>query len=222
MTSPSPIADRVAECSPVLAARRSDRANKVLATERAWLAGRGLPAGTAKPGTVLPDAKLLDVHGVPTMLEAVAGSGTSVLVFYRGSWCPYCNIALSVYQAELLPRLEDRGVRLIAISPEKPDDSLTVQQKNELAFTVVSDPGNSLAGRLGIVMQHVEEVVQVAREDLGVDLAARNADGTLDVPMPATVILDGRRTVRWIDVHPDYSTRTEPKQVIDALDSLGL
>ena len=156
----------------------------VFAREQADLAAV-VPSGIAPVGTVLPDAELLDVNGAATTLSAVAG-GTSVLVFYRGAWCPYCNIALSVYQAHLLPALAERGIPLIAISPQKPDGSLTMQQKHDLAFTVASDPGNVLAGRLGI----------------------------LTGPSPEA------RAVRWIDVHPGYSTRAEPRQVIEALDDL--
>ena len=144
----------------------------------------------------------------------------SVLVFYRGSWCPYCNIALSAYQEQLLPLLTGRGIPLVAVSPQKPDGSLTMQQKNDLAITVVSDPGNAIATRLGILTRPSEEA-RAAQLQLGLDLASVNADGTVTLPMPATVILDASRTVRWIDVHPDYSTRTEPRHVIDALDHLG-
>ncbi|HUN38256.1 MAG TPA: peroxiredoxin-like family protein, partial [Trebonia sp.] len=149
------------------------------------------------------------------------GGGPSVLVFYRGAWCPYCNIALSAYQAELLPQLTERGIPLIAVSPQKPDGSLTMQQKHSLAFAVVSDPGNVIAGRLGILTRPSQEA-RAAQLQLGLDLASVNADGTTTVPMPATVILDASRAIRWIDVHPDYSTRTEAGQVVDALDHLGL
>jgi peroxiredoxin len=187
--------------------------------------GRSAPpdpesAGIAPVGTVLPDAKLLDVHGGATTLYAAAGSGTSVLVFYRGAWCPYCNIALSAYQDQLLPQLTERGIRLVAISPQKPDGSLTMQQKHGLAFTVVSDPGNTIAGRLGILTRPSDDA-RAAQLQLGLDLTSINADGTVTLPMPATVILDAGHAVRWIDVHPDYSTRTEPRQVIGALDRLA-
>jgi peroxiredoxin len=143
-----------------------------------------------------------------------------VLVFYRGAWCPYCNIALAVYQEQLLPRLAERGLPLVAISPQRPDGSLTMQQKHGLGFTVVSDPGNTLAAHLGILTQPADEA-RAAQLAHGLDLAAVNADGTVTLPMPATVILDAGHAVRWIDVHPDYSTRTEPQQVIDALEHLG-
>ena len=221
MSSPSTIADRVAEVHATMAAEPASEVMGAFAREQAELAAAGAPAGIAPAGTVLPDAGLLDVHGTPTTLYAAAGGGTSVLVFYRGSWCPYCNIALSAYQEQLLPPLTERGIRLVAVSPQKPDGSLSMQQKNDLAFTVVSDPGNAIAGHLGILTGPSEEA-RAAQLQLGLDLTGVNADGTVTLPMPATVILDASHAVRWIDVHPDYSTRTESRQVINALDHLGL
>jgi peroxiredoxin len=175
---------------------------------------------TPQAGTVLPDAQLLDVRGAATTLYGATGDGPSVLVFYRGAWSPGCNIALSAYQEQLLPQLADRGITLVAISPQKPAGSLAMQQKHGLAFTVVSDPGNTLAGRLGILTQPADEC-RAAQLALGLDLTGVNADGGVTGPMPATVILDASHTVRWIDVHPGHRTRTEPQQVIDALDQLA-
>jgi len=218
MTSPSTITERVAEMRAVSAAQPPNKAMDAFTREQAGLAASG-PAGIAPAGTILPDAELLDVHGAATTLYAAAGDGTSVLVFYRGAWCPYCNIALSAYQDQLLPQLTERGIQLVAVSPQKPDGSLAMQQKHRLAFTVVSDPGNIIAGRLGILTRPSEEA-RATQLQLGLDLTSVNADGTVTLPMPATVILDATRTVRWIDVHPDYSTRTEPRQVISALDHL--
>jgi peroxiredoxin len=219
MTSPSTITERVAEMHAARAADPASEAMAAFAHEQAELAA-SVPAGVAPLGTVLPDAQLLDVHGAATTLYAAVGDGPSVLVFYRGAWCPYCNIALSAYQAQLLPQLTARGVPLVAISPQKPDGSLTMQQKHNLAFAVLSDPGNAVAGRLGIRTQPSQEA-RAAQLKLGLDLAGVNADGTATLPMPAAVILDAGHAVRWIDVHPDYSTRTEAQQVIDALDTVS-
>src|ERR1700761_2971646 len=119
--------------------------------EQAALAAAGVPAGVAAPPRQLADADLLDVHGAPTSLYKAAGEGPAVLLFYRGVWCPYCNVALSAYQRYLLPALTERGVRLIAVSPQAPDGSLSMQEKHDLAFAVLSDPGNSIARDLGIL-----------------------------------------------------------------------
>jgi peroxiredoxin len=220
MTSPSTVTERVAEMHAAMAANPPNETMGAFSREQAELAAGGPPSGVAPTGTVLADADLLDVHGEDTTLYAAAGDGTSVLVFYRGAWCPYCNIALSVYQEQLLPYLAEHGISLVAISPQKPDGSLTMQQKNDLGFPVVSDPGNAIATRLGILTGPSPEA-RAAQLDLGLDLTDVNADGTVAVPMPTVVILDAARTVRWIDVHPDYSTRTEPRQVIDAFNRLA-
>ncbi len=90
--------------------------------------------------------------------------------FYRGGWCPYCNLALRTYQHELLPELAAFRARLVAISPQSPDQSLSTSEKAELDFTVLSDPGNRVASSVGIVFQQAEEVLEAQRK-LGLDLA---------------------------------------------------
>lgn len=220
MTTPSAIADRVSQLRATMGNQPPNPVMGAFTREQADLAAGGLPAGVAPVGTVLPDAELLDAHGASTTLSAAVGGQRSVVVFYRGAWCPYCNIALSVYQEQLLPELAGRGVTLVAVSPQKPDGSLTMAQKNSLAFAVVSDPVNALASRLGILTRPSPDA-RAAQLQLGLDLTTVNSDGTDTLPMPATVILDRDRTVRWIDVHPDYTTRTEPRQIIEALDHLA-
>jgi peroxiredoxin len=220
MTTTSTIHDRV---TAMHAARAAEPPNEIMAAfsrEQAALAATAGLEGLAPLGTEVVDAVVVNVDGEETTLQAVLGGQLSVLVFYRGVWCPYCNIALSTYQSDLRPHLDARGVRLIAISPQTPDGSLSMQQKNELAFTVVSDPGNRIAGQLGILTGPSEEA-RAAQLQLGLDLTKVNADGTVTLPMPTVAVLDADRMLRWIDVHPDYTTRTEPAQVLDAIDQLG-
>ncbi len=115
----------------------------------------------------------------------------------------------------------DREVRLIAVSPQRPDGSLTMKQKHDLAFAVLSDPGNVLAQVMGIATAPSSEV-RAAQLQLGLDLTVANADGTTALPWPTTAILDGGRALPWTDVHPDYSTRSEAGDIIAALDALSL
>jgi peroxiredoxin len=221
MTAESVITDRVAEMHAAMAKEPPNEVMGAFGREQAALAAAGAPAGVARPGMQLADAELLDAEGAPTSLYKAAGGGTTVLVFYRGVWCPYCNVALSAYQQHLLPALAERGVRLAAVSPQAPDGSLSMREKHDLAFAVLSDPGNGIARTLGILTQPSDEA-RAAQLELGLDLTAVNADGTTGVPMPTVAILDSHHVLRWIDVHPDYSTRTEPAQVISALDQLGI
>jgi peroxiredoxin len=176
-------------------------------------------APTVAPGTGVPDAALLTAAGTPTTLAEVLGGAPAVLVFYRGGWCPYCNVALRSYQAELLPQLEGLGVKMVAISPQRPDQSLSTQEKTQLAFDVVSDPHNTLAGALGIVDDGSDEV-RAAQAALGLDLAQVNEGGDVRLPMPAVIVIDADRRVRWADVHPDYTTRTEPTAIVDVVRSV--
>jgi peroxiredoxin len=221
MTTSLTITGRVAEMHAAVAAQPPNEVMGAFGREQAELDAAGLPAGIATVGTVVADTELLDPHGAPTTLYAAAGSGTAVLVFYRGAWCPYCNIALATYQVQLLPELIERGVTLVAVSPQAPDGSLSMTEKNNLAYPVVSDPGSAVAGQLGILTAPSPEA-RTAQLQLGLDLTAVNADATTTLPMPTAVILDGEHVLRWIDVHPDYSTRTEAQQILDALDQLAL
>jgi peroxiredoxin len=216
---PTTIAQQVSAMHESMASQPPNEAMGAFAREREGLADVAAPTAVA-PGSTLPDADLLDVHGAETTLYPALGDQTAVLVFYRGGWCPYCNIALNTYAAELVPELARRGVALIAVSPQTPDASLSLQEKNELTFTVLSDPGNRLAAVVGIVTAPSDEA-RTAQLALGLDLTEVNADGTIALPMPATLVVDANHVVRWIDIHPDYSTRSETSEILAAVDSVG-
>jgi peroxiredoxin len=137
-----------------------------------------------------------------------------VLVFYRGQWCPYCNLTLRTYQQELLPELTALGASLVAISPQRPDGSVPAA---ELEFPVLSDAGSTVARGLGLSYP-VSAPVREAMETLGTDLEKVN--GTWELVHPAVVVVDRDRVIRYIDVHPDFVTRTEPADVLEAVKSL--
>src|SRR5271156_2814437 len=190
------------------------------AAEQVSLDAAGVPTGVSAPGAVMPDADLLDVHGAATSLAQVRAGRPAVVVFYRGAWCPYCNIALRTYQAELVPALAERGFELIAISPQKPDGSLTSAQSNELTYSVASDPGNQIAIALGILNEPSPDSV-AAQVKLGLDLTEVNADGGRTLPMPTVVVVDAAGIIGWIDVHPNYTTRSEVPDILAAVDAVS-
>jgi peroxiredoxin len=210
------IATRVDELHQGMAGQIPDGVLAAFGAEQAGLDARGIPEGVATPGTAAPDAQLLDVHGAPTTLAGALGGRTAVVVLYRGAWCPYCNLALRAYQEDLVPELARRGVTLVAVSPQKPDGSLSAQEMNDLSFTVLSDPGNQIATALGVLTAPTDDA-QAAQRTIGLDLPATNADGTHAVPMPTTIVVDTSGTIRWIDVHPNYTTRTEVAEIVEAL-----
>ena len=176
----------------------------------------GVPAGVVRPGDTLESFTLRNAAGKPVRLEDLVAAGPAVVVFYRGGWCPYCNLALRTYQQELLPQLAPWHATLVAISPQTPDQSLSTAEKAALDFEVLSDPGSRLARRIGIAFEQGEEVL-VAQHKLGLDLAEVNEEGSTLLPMPTVLIVDSAHTVRFVDVHPDYTTRTEVADIVAAL-----
>jgi peroxiredoxin len=188
-------------------------------SEQAELDAGGLPPGIPMPGTAMPDGELLDIAGATTNLAAIRNGAPAVVVFYRGGWCPYCNLALRNYEAELVPGLTELGVKLIAISPQKPEGSISTQERNQISYIVASDPGSKIATELGILTAPTDDAT-AAQAKLGLDLKNVNADGTTTLPMPTVVVVDSDGTIRWIDVHPNYSTRTEPRDILTAATTL--
>jgi peroxiredoxin len=180
---------------------------------------QGIPSGTIKAGDRLEPFTLDNATGTPAGLDQIVEAGPAVIVFYRGGWCPYCNVALRTYQQELLPQLSAFGAHLVAISPQSPDQSLSTAEKAGLEFTVLSDPGSRLAQRIGIAFQQAEEVL-AAQRTLGLDLAQVNAEGSTHLPRPAVLIVDQDRIVRFVDVPPDYTARTEVADIVAALADL--
>jgi len=178
-------------------------------------AGRALHAGDRAPVFALPDP-----DGKLVSSQDLLARGPLVLTFYRGAWCPYCNLALRAYQNDLVPALDQRGVALIAISPQKPDGSLSMQEKNELSFTVLSDPGNQVAAALGVLTAPTDDA-RGAQRVIGIALTELNDDGTPGIPMPTVAVVDAAGIINWIDVHPNYTTRTEVADIISALATFG-
>ena len=216
MTTTSTIAEQVASYHRAAAGQLPPEVAEAFATEQRDLAAAGNPPGVAEPGSALPDGELLDVGGQPTTLAQNLGGKPAVIVFYRGGWCPYCNIALRTYQVQLVPALAEHGIGLVAIAPEAPAGSLSTKKSKELAFTVLSDPGNQIARQLGILTAP-SDGARAAQLQLGLDLTQVNADGTTALPMPTVIIADADGVIRWIDVRPDYTTCTEPGHILRAV-----
>ena len=179
------------------------------------------PRGSRQPPSPFPDIDLLDTGGNVVSTRAILAGRTTVVVFYRGTWCPDCNIALHAYQ-QLLPELSARGVSLIAVSPQKPEVPREPALPLALPFPIFCDPGSKLADALGI-MTTPTEAVRNAQAQLGFDLRAANADHTETIyrrrPSPGPKI--HRASCDSILTHPDYTTRTELAQIMAALHLAG-
>jgi peroxiredoxin len=208
------IADRVAEL-------RASRAPSPIFTAEQEALARTSPLSLLPVGSPFPDGDLVDAQGQSTTLRDVLGGAPGVVIFYRGTWCPYCNIALRTYREQLVAPLAELGVALVAISPQTADGSMTLKEKLSLDFAVLSDPGNQIAGALGI-LTHPSDEARAMQLEHGLDISVLNVDGTTSIPMPTTAIVDAQGNLAWIDIHPDYTTRTEPSQILEQVSKLAI
>ena len=176
-------------------------------------------ARALKAGAMLPAVTLTDQLGRQVDIAALANEQPLVVTFYRGGWCPYCNLELRSYQ-NALPEIEGLGARLIAVTPETPDNALSTAEKNDLAFTVLSDDSGRLADALGIRFA-LSDAVKAYFVKAGHDLPARNGDDRWSLPMPATYVVAKGGRIALASVDPDYRRRPDPAVAICALRKLA-
>lgn len=209
-----------------LDARRADfmktaPADKAAAFQRGVdeLAASGVAARAVKAGDAAPDFTLTNARGTAVTLSALLARGPVVLTFYRGGWCPYCNLQLRAYQ-RILPDLRAAGATLVAIAPERPDDTLSTAEKNALEFEVLSDAVGEVGAAYRVYFELSAEL-QALYAAGGNDLAKRNADGRWHLPIPATYVIarDGRVAAAFVDV--EYRNRAEPSDILAALHAIG-
>ncbi|GHO47026.1 peroxiredoxin-like family protein [Ktedonospora formicarum] len=178
----------------------------------------GIAEQALKEGEHAPDFTLPDALGNAMTLSNLLTRGPVILTFYRGAWCPYCNLQLHAYQ-QVLPQIQALGASLVAISPQTPDQSLSLAEKYGLAFAVLSDVGNQVARAYRLVFT-IDEAVRTAHKQVGADLPTYNGDESWELPIPGTFLLDQSGTVRLAFVDPNYTHRLDPSILLERLISL--
>lgn len=179
------------------------------------LVNSGMINNSLKVGEKAPNFSLPNVTGKTVELNSLLTETPVVISFYRGGWCPYCNMELRSLQ-NYLPQITELGAKLIAISPETPDNSLSTTEKNELTFEVLSDVGNKVAKEFGLVFQLPEELRPIY-QNFGIDLPAYNGDKSFELPIAATYVVAMDGTVIHGFVDPDYTKRLDPEEIINVL-----
>lgn len=179
------------------------------------LRATGIERSALQVGAKAPDFVLPDALGRLVRLSDLWAQGPLVVVFYRGGWCPYCNLELRAWQREL-GLMRSRGIRLVAISAQTPDNSLSTVEKNELAFPVLSDSALEAATAFGIAFELPPSLVELYSR-VGNDLPTINGNDRWVLPVPATYVIgtDGRIAQAHVDV--DYRQRAEPQDVLRQL-----
>jgi peroxiredoxin len=183
------------------------------------LAASGILDRALKAGERVPEFRLPDARGGFVRLNDLLAKGPVVLSFYRGGWCPYCNLELRALQA-VLPKITELGAKLVAISPQTPDESLSTAEKNELAFSVLSDVGSATAKAFGIAFDLAEELRPIYAR-LGHALPDKNGDESWVLPIPATYVIDRDGTVALAFVDVDYRNRLDPAEIIAVLRAIA-
>ena len=178
----------------------------------------GIVDSSVKAGQAAPNFQLPNATGQHIGLQTLLQQGPVVLSFYRGQWCPYCNLELRALQ-QVLPEIQGLGATLVAVSPQTPDNSLSTVEKNELTFEVLSDVGNQIAREYGLVFQ-LPEHLRPIYQGFGIDLPAHNGDQTFELPIAATYVIGADGTVVHSFVDPDYTQRLEPEEIVTVLKSL--
>lgn len=173
-------------------------------------ADRALKAGDRAPVFELPGP-----DGTPISSAGLMARGALVITFYRGVWCPYCNLELQALQ-DALPEIQAAGGTLVAISPENAVNSRKSVRQNELSFPILSDKGNVVADRFGLRFRMSDEIIALYK-GFGNDLPMINGEDSWTLPMPGRFVIAPDGTIAYAELNPDYTRRPEPSALLPAL-----
>ena len=168
-------------------------------------------------GDTAPDFSLSNALGNLVTLKEYLGKGAVMLTWYRGGWCPYCNLTLQFFQ-RYLPEFQQNGANLLALTPELPDRSLSTKEKNSLGFEVLTDLNNAVARKFGLVFKLHPKVSDYYRDSF--DLRWYNGHDKDELPLAATYLIDSQAVIRYAFLDADYRKRAEPKDILEALSQL--
>lgn len=181
----------------------------------AELVASGLVQRAVQVGHRAPSFTLNDPAGHPVSSAQLLARGPLVLSFYRGVWCPYCNLELQALEATRAA-IEQSGGSLVAISTQKAANSRRSQRENVLGFPILSDPGNTVAASFGLRFALPAYLVELYKT-LGNNLPLINGDDSWTLPMPARYVIDTDGTVIYAEINPDYTRRPEPEDLLPVL-----
>lgn len=201
-----------------VSARLPEPAKKIIFGAREGVMQQFDVKSTIQPGDKLPDFVLSDARGTPVSSVDLLAKGPLLITFYRGGWCPFCNLTLRSYQQRLAD-FQAKGVTFVAITPEQPDASLSTAEKNELQFPVLTDDGLKLAHKLRIVWKQPEDLV-AALNGGGANLEQRHGNDSDEMVIPTTLLVDKDGVVRNVFAEADWMKRLEPQEAVNWIDAL--
>jgi len=182
------------------------------------IAEAGFGVNALKAGEQAKLFTLPNTKGGQTALSDLLSEGPVVISFYRGGWCPFCNLEFKAL-SDALPAIKKAGAKLVGVSPELPDNSMSTVEQHKLEFEVLSDVGNQIARDYGLVMD-VPECLRPLYLQWGLDVPACNGDDTWELPIPATYVIDGSCNIVLAYVNANYTERLEPDEILKALETI--
>ncbi|AZS80038.1 AhpC/TSA family protein [Achromobacter spanius] len=181
----------------------------------AELINSGAAQRALKAGDTMPAFTLDDAEGKPVSSADLLRQGPLAVTFYRGVWCPYCNMDLQALQAAL-PAVQEAGASLVAISPQLAANSRKAVRQNSLTFPILSDSHNDVAAAFGLRFELQDYLVDLYKS-LKNELPAFNGDASWTLPMPARYVVAQDGTIVYAEVNPDYTRRPEPSDMLPAI-----
>ncbi|MFT6506427.1 MAG: peroxiredoxin [Colwellia sp.] len=166
-------------------------------------------------GQKVANFSLANHCGDTVALTDLLAKGPVIISFYRGGWCPYCNLELKALN-DYLPKFKAHNAQLVAVSPQLPDESLSTAQKNELEFDVLSDVSNTVANQFGLLFT-LDERIQSLYTGFGIDFESYYGDKSFKLPLPATYVINQDGIITYAFISEDYTLRAEPEAVLNAL-----
>ena len=179
-----------------------------------------LPNPGIQVGEKVPDFTLNNAFGKAISLSDELKNGPVILVFYRGAWCPFCNLHLHVLQ-ESITEFSKYGARLILVTPQKPDKSAEQLKKDGFQFEVLSDLDSQVMKEFNLYFEVPTDLVTLYKK-FGIDLETYNGDGRNVLPVPGSFVIDQQGIVRAMHANTDYKQRMEPQAMIDALKKIKI
>lgn len=178
-----------------------------------------MPEPGLKVGAQAPDFTLKDAQGKDVTLSKLLKQGPVILTFYRGAWCPYCNLQLKLLN-ESLPQFEYYGAQLVAVTPQVPDKSLGQVKKDGYPFAILSDLDSQVMRDYNLYFEVPPELSEVYKRAIGLDLADYNGEGRYVLPVPGTFVIDSRGIIRGAFANTDYTQRMEPSEILTILKTM--
>lgn len=168
-------------------------------------------------GQKVESFSLANHKGENIELADLLKKGPVIISFYRGGWCPYCNLELKALN-DYLPQFKTQSAQLVAISPQLPDETISTAQKNDLEFDVLSDVSNKVAEQFGLLFT-LDERIQALYTQFGIDFEHYYGDKSFKLPLPATYVINQEGIITYAFLNEDYTLRAEPTDIMAALES---